>query len=54
MKNLALDQLCPKCKAKAGESCKTADGIVLRGVHSERWPKKYPRQDVNYPVARKA
>ena len=45
MKNLALEQLCPKCNAKAGENCKTNDGTVLRGVHSERWPRKYPQQD---------
>jgi hypothetical protein len=50
---LPLDQLCPKCNAKAGENCKTANGTVLSGVHSERWPKKYPHQDVNYPAARK-
>ena len=53
--NLPLDQLCPKCNAKVGENCKTNDGTALRGVHSERWPKKYPqRQDVHYPAIRKA
>jgi len=53
MEKLPLDRSCPKCRAKAGETCKNEKGLVIRGVHSERWPKKRtPHEDVNQAAAR--
>jgi hypothetical protein len=35
-----MDRPCPKCGAKADETCKNEKGQVIRGFHSERWPKE--------------
>jgi hypothetical protein len=46
MEKLPFDQACPKWGAMPNELCKNEDGLVIRGVHSERWPaNKISRQD---------
>ena len=38
----------PKVPSEGVETSKNEAGMVIRGVHIERWPKK-PREDVNRP-----
>jgi len=52
MESLPFDRSCPECHAKAGETCKNESGAVIRGVHTERWPKKNAREEFNHAAAR--
>jgi len=47
MKPMPLNRPCPKCGARESETCKE-NGQVIRGFHSERWPK----EDASQPAAR--
>jgi hypothetical protein len=40
MENMPFDRPNPKCGAKPEETCKNESGLVIRGAHTERWPKK--------------
>jgi len=48
MKQPPTDRSCPKCGAKPNDPCKNNKGQIMRGWHSERWPKK---EDVSQAAA---
>lgn len=44
--------VCPICKAKPSQPCKSVDGRYMRRFHHERYQKRVPREDVNRAAAR--
>jgi hypothetical protein len=40
MDTLPFDRPCLTCHAKPTEPCKNEQGMVIRGVHPERWEPK--------------
>jgi hypothetical protein len=42
MDSLPFDRPCSVCHAKPTELCKNSAGLVIRGVHPERWQRESP------------